>query len=48
MVDQFEPADEGAEPRVLAIVKTLVARLDRPHVPDVEYPSERSYLLVRR
>lgn len=27
---------------------TLVARLDRPHVPDVEYPSERSYLLVRR
>jgi SAM-dependent methyltransferase len=27
---------------------TLVARLDRPHVPEVEYPSERSYLLVRR
>jgi signal transduction histidine kinase len=28
MVDEFEPADKGAEPRVLAIVKTLVARLD--------------------
>ena len=40
--------DHGPVSAAGAAGLTLVARLDRPHVPDVEYPSERSYLLVRR